>query len=289
MESAMLGWYPCDRLFYYPTSKVYEPPETSGLNFESVRIDTEDGLCLHGLFFPATSPAQGTVLHFHGNAGNVTGHWPLIAWLPPAGWNVLCFDYRGFGRSEGRVTQQGTVLDGHAALNYLLRRTDLDPSRLVALGQSIGGAVAVVVGARRPELRAFLLEAPFAGYRQIARWYIRRNPLLQVLGWWIPRLLIDYRFDAADHIARLSPRPVLIMHGQADHTVPPEMAVQLHEAAGEPKELWLIPDLDHLEPPDVGHAEAALRISEFFAGALAARSGPGEPGPHPFSKPACPG
>ena len=272
----MFGWYPCDHLFYYPTGKVYEPPETSGLDFESVHFETDDGVLLHGLFFPAAGPPRGTVLHFHGNAGNVTGHWPLIAWLPPAGWNVFCFDYRGFGRSQGRVTRQGTILDGHAALDYLLQRPDLDPARVVALGQSIGGAVAVVVGAERPELRAFLLEAAFAGHRLIARWHIRRNLLLRALVWWIPRVLIDNRFDALEHIARLAPRPVLIMHGQTDRTVPWEMAVQLHQAAGEPKELWLLPDLDHLAGPEVPPAEAAARITSFFAEALAARPHPPE-------------
>ena len=98
----MLGWNPCDSLFYYPTKKLYERPEKSGLRFESVFFETEDGERLHGLFFHAVSAPLGTVVHFHGNAGNVTGHWPLIAWLPPAGWNVLCFDYRGFGQSTGR-------------------------------------------------------------------------------------------------------------------------------------------------------------------------------------------
>ncbi|UCG33952.1 MAG: alpha/beta hydrolase, partial [Phycisphaerales bacterium] len=142
----MFRWYPADRLFYYPTVKTYESPESSGLAAEPVYFQSADRVRLHGLFFPAAESPRGTVLHFHGNAGNVTGHWPFIAWLPPAGWNVLCFDYRGFGCSQGRISQRGSVLDVHAALDYVLSRPDVDPARVVAFGQSLGGAVAVVVG-----------------------------------------------------------------------------------------------------------------------------------------------
>jgi len=186
----MFGWYPCNSLFFYPTDKLYESPEASGLEFESVHFRTGDGVLLHGLLFRAAGEARGTIVHFHGNAGNVTGHWPLIAGLPRAGWNVLCFDYRGFGRSQGRVTVRGTISDGHAAVDYILQRPDLDPSRVVAFGQSIGGAIAAVVGAERQELRAFVLDAAFSGYRAIAAWYIRQNPVLRAIGWWFPHLFI---------------------------------------------------------------------------------------------------
>lgn len=270
----MFRWYPADRLFFYPTTKEYESPEKSGLAVESVFFQTVDRVRLHGLFFPALESPRGTVLHFHGNAGNVTGHWPFIAWLPPAGWNVLCFDYRGFGRSEGRISQRGSVLDGHAALDYVMGRPDVDPARVVAFGQSLGGAVAVVLGAERTELRGFLLEAAFSGYRTIARWHLARNPLLFALAWWVPPLLIDRRFDAVEHIPRLAPRPILIMHGMEDRTVPWPMAVELYQAAGEPKELWPIPDLGHLESIHELPTGGLGRMSSFFERALSPASAP---------------
>ena len=270
----MFRWYPADRLFYYPTVKTYESPESSGLDVESVYFQSADRARLHGLFFPATGSVRGTVLHFHGNAGNVTGHWPFIAWLPPAGWNVLCFDYRGFGCSRGRISQRRSILDGHAALDYVLSRQDVDPARIVAFGQSLGGAVAVAVGAERSELRAFLLEATFSGYRSIARWHLAQNPLLLALAWWVPPLLIDHCFDAVKHIARVAPRPILIVHGMEDRTVPWQMAVELYRAAGEPKELWHIPDLGHLESIDQLPPGALTRISSFFEGAVSPASAP---------------
>jgi fermentation-respiration switch protein FrsA (DUF1100 family) len=270
----MFRWYPADRLFYYPTAKTYEPPESSGLAVESVYFRTADRVRLHGLFFPAVESPRGTILHFHGNAGNVTAHWPFVAWLPPAGWNVLCFDYRGFGRSHGRISQRGSVLDGHAALDYVLSRPDVDPARVAAFGQSLGGAVAVVVGAERTELRAFLLEAAFSGYRSIARWHLARHPLLLALAWWVPPLLIDRRFDAVEHIHRIAPRPVLILHGMDDRTVPWQMAVKLHQAAGDPKELWTLPGLGHLESIEELPSGALTRISRFFERALSTVSVP---------------
>lgn len=261
----MFGWNPCDRMFYYPSRKIYNDPAESGLCFESVWFDTSDGLRLHGLFFPAASHARGTVLHFHGNAGNVTGHFPLAAWMAEEGWNVFCFDYREFGQSEGRVSHDGTILDGHAALDHLLRRADVDPRRIVAFGQSLGGSVAARVGADRSELRGFILDGAFSGYRRIAWTHVVRNPFLLAVGWWAPWLLVSRTHDALDHIGRLAPRPVLIMHGRKDRTVPCRMAIDLYRSANKPKTLWLIPDLDHLESTESLAGAVRPRIIEFFA------------------------
>jgi len=124
----------CDRFFYYPNAHEYGSPQEFRLACESVSFHAADGTRLHGWFFPAEGEPVGTVLHLHGNAGNITGHFHHVAWLPGAGWNVLCFDYRGYGRSEGRVTRAGTIADAHGALNHLLGRPDVDAGRIVALG-----------------------------------------------------------------------------------------------------------------------------------------------------------
>ncbi|HUN82536.1 MAG TPA: alpha/beta hydrolase, partial [Phycisphaerae bacterium] len=97
----MLG---CDRVFYYPDRRVHGDPAEHGLKYEDVYFAAPDGVRLHGWFFPATKPATGTVLHIHGNAANVSAHYEFIRWLPAAGYNVLTFDYRGYGQSGGHVT-----------------------------------------------------------------------------------------------------------------------------------------------------------------------------------------
>jgi len=236
-----------DRFFYHPNQHVYEAPQAYGLEFERVSFHTADGICLDGLFLRAEGKANGTVLHLHGNAGNLTGHFPHVAWLPKAGWNVLCFDYRGYGDSQGRVTRAGTIADAEAALDYLLRRPDIDTSRIVGLGQSLGGAVGIVLAAQRRELRGLATDGAFDHYRRIAAWHIRQSPLLFVLAWWVPCLLMRDGYDPIDYVARISPRPLLILHGTADRVVDAATAQRLYDRAGEPKQLWLIEGAEHYE------------------------------------------
>jgi fermentation-respiration switch protein FrsA (DUF1100 family) len=252
-----------DLFFYHPTSALYDSPADHGLRVEEVLFDADDGVTLHGWFFPACGPARGTVLHLHGNAGNVTGHFGYVGWLSEQGWNVLCFDYRGYGQSQGRVTRSGTILDAHAALDYLLTRGDVDLSAIVVFGQSLGGAVGIVMAADRQEVCGVAVDGAFDSYRGIARWHVRRNLLLRVTAWWAPGWLIRDELDPIDVVSRIAPRPLLIMHGTADRIVDPAMAQRLYDAAGEPKELWLVDGADHYEAIDRRPDQTRPRLLAF--------------------------
>jgi len=252
-----------DSFFYYPNRTEYERPSDHGLKCDDVSIRTPDGLRLHAWFFPAAGEAAGTVLHLHGNAGNLTGHFQHVAWLPAAGWNVLCFDYRGYGRSEGRISRQGSIADANAALDWLLARPEVDPGRIVAFGQSLGGAIGIVLTAQRPEIRGLATDGAFDHYRRIARWHILRNPVLLVLAWWVP-LLMSRDLNPIDYVARITPRPVLFMHGTADTVCPVAMSRRLYAAAGEPKELWPIERVNHYQAMQEMPQQMHPRLLAFF-------------------------
>jgi fermentation-respiration switch protein FrsA (DUF1100 family) len=254
----------CDGFFYYPNRGVYGSPEKMGLEYEPVSFQAPDGPRLSGWFFPATTRARGTVLHLHGNAGNMTGHFQHVAWLPAAGWNVLCFDYRGYGQSQGTVTREGTHRDAHAALDYLLARPDIDNRRVVAFGQSLGAAIGSVLTAERPEIRGLAIDGGFDSYRRIATWHIRHNPLLVCVAWWVPAILMSNGHDPIDYIDRISPRPILIMHGTSDEIVPVHMAERLYAVAREPKQLWIIDGADHYDALRDHADEARARLLKFF-------------------------
>jgi fermentation-respiration switch protein FrsA (DUF1100 family) len=205
-----------DSFFYHPDRLTYFSPRDFGLTVENVCFHTPDGEKLHGWWIPATrpGPALGTIVHFHGNAANITNHIAVTYWLPSAGYNLLMFDYRGYGRSTGRPTRAGTVTDGLAAIDYALSRSDVDPQRLFAYGHSIGGVVAIVAAAERPQVRGVIAEQTFAQYRRLgARHLCNRiflRPLADLIAWGV----VSRGYDPEDAVAGLSPRPVLIIAGE---------------------------------------------------------------------------
>lgn len=259
-----------DRVFYYPDRRQRTKPSASGVAFEDVFFHSADGVRLHGWYLPSRFPdARGTILHLHGNAANVTGHWPFIGWLPASGYNVLTIDYRGFGQSEGTPTREGTILDAEAALDYLRGRSDVSAGRIFSFGQSIGGAIAIVLASRRRgHLAGVVIDSAFTSYRQIARYHILRNPVMLLVAWWFP-FGVESTFDPIEHVAEISPTPILFMHGKTDRIIPWEMSQRLYEAAAEPKTLWLIDNMDHMEAWEQMPEEAGRRFVDFCVRARA--------------------
>lgn len=235
----------CDGMFYYPSQREWYNPADFGLTAEDVYFPTRDGLMLHGWFIRAGGTARGTVIHFHGNAENLTNHIALSAWLPPAGYHLFIFDYRGYGRSQGRVTRAGSIIDGHAAVDAVLKRPEVDPRRLFAYGQSLGGAVATVVAAERPEIRALVADSTFGSYRGIAAHHAGRTLLSGALGGMAAKMLFSDGYDPVDYVGRIAPRPVLVIAAENDDVCPAHLCRELFEAAGEPKRYWLSPGAGH--------------------------------------------
>ena len=130
------------RLVYYPERELNASPADVGLVYEEVTLTTEDGLKLHAWFVPASAP-RGTVLFCHGNAGNISHRIYFIRFLNELGLSVLIFDYRGFGRSEGKPSEAGTYADALAAWRHLVRDRGIGEERLLLFGRSIGAAVAI--------------------------------------------------------------------------------------------------------------------------------------------------
>ena len=106
----------CTHLFFQPSGNIFSDPASDGFKYEAIKFASEDGTGLTGMFFPSAGIPLGTVVHFHGNAQNMTAHYPYSAWLAKEGFNVFIFDYRGYGASGGIATLDGVVMDGKAAL-----------------------------------------------------------------------------------------------------------------------------------------------------------------------------
>ena len=253
-----------DGKFYYPDDQIYVRPPDLRLAYEDVRLPTRDGLTLAGWFLPAQGQPRGTVVHFHGNAANITNHLPLVEWLPRCGYHVLMFDYRGYGESEGRVTRAGTIADGHAALDYALTRPEVRGGPLFVYGQSLGAAVAIVVAAERKEVAAVVAESPFSGYRRIAARHLRGLVYFDWLARGVAALTVSSGHDPIDVVDRVAPRPLLVIAAGNDRICLPESARELFDAAGQPKEFWLAPGAEHLMILDEYDSELKERVTHFF-------------------------
>lgn len=266
----LLSRWRISQMFYYPDRISYATPTEHGLRYEEVSFFSQDGTRLSGWFLPAIGTARGTVLHFHGNAENMTSHFEFVDWLPAAGYNLLVFDYRGYGKSAGRPDRPGLYEDSQAALAYLRSRKDIDPNKLLLLGQSLGGAqaIAVVGGGDRQGVRAVVVDSTFYSYRTIVRDSIARMPLFSLFKTPLSRILISDDLSPADYIGRIAPIPLLLIHGTADEVIPYRHAELLLTQAKEPKSFWRLEGSDHTAAfidPDSPYRRQLL---EFFAAAL---------------------
>jgi len=252
-----------DFWFYYPSRQSYGHPSDFKLDYESVFF--HNGIArLHGWFLNSAGRAKGTVLHCHGNAGNITGHFQFVAWMPAYGWNVFCFDYQGYGRSEGRPTRPGTIADTNAAIDYLRSRPDVDRSRLVVFGQSLGAAVGLVAASARDDLRGVAAEGAFSSYRSAVQFVCRRGLLLRGAAPFISRVFSAPGLDPIDHVARIAPTPTFFICGTADRICDHRQTIELHRAAGPPKSLWLIEGGRHTEALVSTNGEGPRRLDRFL-------------------------
>lgn len=213
------------RLVYFPVAELGTTPDQEGLSFEDARIMTSDGIRLHGWFIPAGN-ARGVVLVCHGNAGNIANRLDLAATIIHAGFSVFLFDYRGYGRSDGSPSEEGTYRDAEAAHDYLLSQRGFASGEIVVYGESIGAAVAIELSLRR-DVAAVVLESAFLSIPEVGA---RVYPLLPVK--WLARI----RYDNRAKIAAVG-APVLLIHSPNDEIVPIEHGRALFQLASSRKQL----------------------------------------------------
>jgi len=203
-------------------------PDQIGLDYEDVVIETTDGERLHGWFVP-TAQARGTLLFFHGNAGNISHRLESIQIFSRLGLDVLIVDYRGYGQSTGHPGEQGTYRDAQAAWDYLVEKRQVPPQRIVVFGRSLGGAVGAWLASHLADDEkpaAVLIESSFSSGADMAR---RLYPIYPA------RLLTRLRYPVVEYAARLA-CPVLVIHSRDDEIIPFAMGRAIYDAAGEPKD-----------------------------------------------------
>ena len=228
---------------------------------EEVWFQTSDGVKLHGwLFHPTEQPAAATVVYFHGNGGNISYCDWVGRELAARGFDVLLFDYRGYGRSQGEPSgERGLYADADAAYDFVTRERSVHARRVVLYGQSLGTAAAADVAARR-ECGALVLESGLSSAADMAG---------EIFPW-LPRFvrgLTRNKLDTASKLPRVG-CPVFVAHGERDEIIPVGQGRRLFEAAPGAKILKIVEGAGHNDLSIVGGGQYIDTLAEFVRGSL---------------------
>jgi fermentation-respiration switch protein FrsA (DUF1100 family) len=240
LAALLMSLSACSNLLFFPLKEVPFTPTVAKLQYRDITLTAADGTRLHAWWLPAKEGValKGTVLHLHGNGGNVATHLGGSYWLPEQGYQVLLLDYRGYGTSEGSPDLPGVYQDIDAAFAWLHSAPETQGQPLYVLGQSIGGAVAVHYLSEHPQqanrLTAMVLDGVPASYRDVAQLTLSNSwltwPLQVPLSWLVPD-----GDSAITSIGNLPQLPLLIYHSIDDTVVPLSNGVSLYQAARPPR------------------------------------------------------
>ncbi len=223
-------------LIFIPMNYAEDDWTPPGILLEDAHFTAADGTKLHGWYVPHDSP-RAVILFCHGNAGNITHRAEILRALHGrVGASVLAFDYRGYGKSEGKPDERGVLADARAARTWLAQKAGVAEHQIVLMGESLGGAVAVDLAA--DGARALILENTFSSLPDVAA---------HIYPWAPVRFLMRTQFNSAAKI-RSYHGPLLQSHGDRDSIVPLNFARRLFDAANEPKRFLLVEGADHNDP-----------------------------------------
>jgi fermentation-respiration switch protein FrsA (DUF1100 family) len=206
---------------------------------ESVWFNSADGTRLNGWFFASqTKPELATMIFFHGNGGNISNVSWLARRFAKHGFNVLIFDYRGYGASDGVAAKESELYaDGDAAVDFVMIKKGVRSEQIVLYGHSLGTAIVSDVASRKA-FGAVVLESGFSSASSVAT---RALP-------WLPRFLLFLGKNRFESVRKLNSVkcPILIAHGDPDLTIPTSEAQLLYAAANGPKKLLIVPGAGHV-------------------------------------------
>jgi dipeptidyl aminopeptidase/acylaminoacyl peptidase len=244
---------------------------------EQVSFKSLDGLNINGYFYPNLE-ARAVLIMCHGFHGAAHDVHEAALMVQAAGYNALTFDFRGCGASEGTRTSVGfwEVQDALGAVEYVKTRPEVDPEQVALYGYSMGGATALMTAEQCPDIKAVITDCAFASLDTIVdvnfRYFYRlpKFPFAGPAVWWSRRFarIAGKRVDPVESLQKMAQEgrslPHLIIHGQKDKAIPVSEACLLYEASPGPKELWIVPDADHVVAAHHDHGAYLRRIDEFL-------------------------
>lgn len=246
--------------FYAPSKDFAHYPDTVSYKLEEINFKSTDGNTLNGWFLkPKNKAIVGTVLQLHGNGGNISYQYQFAGPLLNVGFQVMVFDYEGYGKSTGKPSQEKVLDDGIQALHYIKQREDVKNTKLILFGQSLGGHLSCVVAAKEQSLiDALVVEGAFTGHELMAVYVGKQYHCPKVIA----KMLVRSEYNAIDYIDKIT-IPKLIIHSTEDETCPFYMGKQLFDKAIAPKEFWEIKG-PHIQASRLYADEFAKRFLELI-------------------------
>jgi uncharacterized protein len=236
---------------FVPHMEVEMTPKDFGCKGEQVAIGPNK---LDGFWLPGTD-AQ-TLIYHHGNGGNVGDNAEHACRLNKFGFNVLVFDYRGYGNSKGNFpSEQRVYEDSEAAWDFATRQKQVAPREIILYGHSLGAAVAIEMATRHPNASGLIEESGFSSVYEMAT----RDKVFQFFP---VSLLVNQRMDSVHKLPKIK-MPVLIIHGARDKVIPVEMADELYRAANEPKQKLIVATAGHENTAAMGGDEYKRAVLDF--------------------------
>ncbi len=266
------GYLSSNLIIKIPREIITTDPSAFGNKFQPFTAASEDGIRLEGWFVPSKKKSQTTLFVLHGWGASRSDILPRTVFLAQE-YNLVYFDFRNHGASGGNATSLtcSEIKDFIRVVKYARENFPEATRQIAVYGFSMGAAVSIVGSAQIPEIRAVISESPFSSFNEIVIRYAER--FYGIPRFVVPITLLAARmrlgFDPEEcaplyHVAKLSPRPLLIIQAEADVRMPPTEGRGLYETAKEPKELWVVPGADHGEVYDLAGEEYQKRVSAFY-------------------------
>lgn len=244
------------KLIFFPDNYIESTPQDYGLNYQDIWLSLGEDR-VHGWWIPAAQASKPTLLYFHGNGSNNGDLTQIAAILHQLEVSLLLIDYRGYGKSSPIFPNETRVSeDAEVAWQYLTQERKIKPQQIFVYGQSLGGAIAIELATKHPDLAGLITEGTFTSIQDMAGLMpgIKLFPL---------NLLVTQRFDSITKIKSLQ-TPILILHGAGDRTIPPLMAKELYAAAPEPKYIEIFARAGHNNLPESNEQKYLLVLQQFM-------------------------